>query len=206
MEVNHTVLYSQNTGHWKLADFGTASKATSKRLHTTRYARGTTCYRAPELIRDDARVNNKADMFALGCIMFEVTTGEKLFRDDWNIREYALKGEPMFPKMWPLCVPESRLYKLGELAQALLDVDPFKRPSATKTIFALGVIRQGGVLELGNMHESKVPITQNRSPFPARNITVAPRYRAPPPRPFEHMTWEEIEEIFEIHTEPPQLR
>ena len=83
-------------------------------------------------------------MFALGCILFEVTTGQKLFSDDWNIREYALKGEPIFPNLWPICVPGSHLYSLGELAKVLLNVDPFKRPSAAETEVALEAIRQGG--------------------------------------------------------------
>jgi len=119
-------------------------------------------------------------MFALGCILFEVTTGQKLFPDDWNIREYALKGEPIFPTLWPNCVRGSHLYTLGELAQALLDVDPFKRPSAAETRAALEVIRQGSVPELGNMRGSEGPVTQDRSLSPARNITVAPRYQAAP--------------------------
>jgi serine/threonine protein kinase len=161
------VLYSEQARHWKLADFGTASKATSKRLHTTRYARGTTCYRAPELLNDDARVNNKADMFALGCILFEVTTGRKLFPDDWNIRDYALKRETIFPTLWPSCVHGTRLYSLGELAQALLDVNPSNRPSATETKVALEVIRQGRVPNLGKPRGSQ---TQTRPGSPIGRV------------------------------------
>ena len=167
------VLYSGRDGRWKIADFGTATKATSKRLHTTRYARGTTCYRAPEILREDARVNNKADMFALGCILYEITTGHKLFPNDWNIREYALKGEPIFPASWPTCVPGSRLYSLGELAQSLLEIDPFKRPSALRTEEALKLIRQGRVLEHGKPDGSQVHVTQIHPPSPPRTVNVA---------------------------------
>ena len=167
------MLFSERNGHWKLADFGTATKATSKRLHTTRYARGTTCYRAPELLQEDARVNNKADMFALGCILYEVTTGQKLFPDDWNIREYAMKGEPVFPNSWPKCEPESRLSSLGELAQLLLEVDPFSRPSAVETDGTLQLIRHGKVLPLGNLNcNTQERVTLIRQPSLPRNITV----------------------------------
>ena len=117
-------------------------------------------------------------MFALGCILFEVTTGQKLFRDDWNIREYALRGEPIFPNLWPNCLPGGHLYNLGELAQALLDVDPFKRPGATETMVALQFIRQSKVLEFGKINASDGPSAQGPPPSPARKIAVAPRYQA----------------------------
>lgn len=167
------VLYSERAGRWQLADFGTATKATSKRLHTTRYARGTTSYRAPEILRENAQVNNKADIFALGCILYEITTGHKLFPDHWNIRECALKGEPIFPASWPSCVPGSRLYSLGELAQSLLEIDPFKRPSALRTEEALELIRQGRVPEHRKLDGSQVHITQIRPPSPPRTVNVA---------------------------------
>ena len=60
------------------SDFGSASKATSKRLNTTYKARGTESYRAPEVLENN-RFNNPADIFALGCIIYEILTGRKPF-------------------------------------------------------------------------------------------------------------------------------
>jgi serine/threonine protein kinase len=137
------VLFSHRDKHWKLADFGTAVKATSKLLHTTRFSRGTSCYRAPELLKEDSRFNNKADMFALGCILYEVTTGQKLFSDDWAIREYATKGGEDFPSLWPPCEVGTRLYSLKTLAQSLLEVDPSNRLGAEDTYSILKLIRCG---------------------------------------------------------------
>lgn len=175
------MLFSERDGRWKLADFGTAAKATSKRLHTTRYARGTTCYRAPELFQEDARFNNKADMFALGCILYEVTTGRKLFTDDWNIRDYALKGKPVFPSLWPTCEIGSRLFSLGVLAQSLLEVNPFSRPSAMGTDAMLQLIRQGRVPPPNIILQCVAPI---RPPSPPRKITLAQvHYRRSAPAP-----------------------
>jgi serine/threonine protein kinase len=59
-----------------------ASEATSK-MNTARYSRGTPNYRAPEVIAEDAGYN-KIDIWALGCIVFELSTGVKLFRDDFS--------------------------------------------------------------------------------------------------------------------------
>jgi serine/threonine protein kinase len=176
------VLFSECDRHWKLADFGTATKATSKRLHTTRYTRGTTGYCAPEILREDARVNNKVDMFAVGCILYEVTTGRKLFPNDWNIHEYALKGESVFPSLWPMCESRSRLFSLAVLAQSLLEVNPFRRPTAVGTDGILQLIRKGRVLVLGQLDGIQERVTSIHPPSPPHKITVTQvnyRYSAP---------------------------
>ena len=56
----------------------------------TELARGTPCYRAPELLVDNDPVfTNKVDIFALGCILFELVTGGiKAFASDWQVHEY----------------------------------------------------------------------------------------------------------------------
>jgi serine/threonine protein kinase len=92
------VLYSHGEACWKLTDFGTTSEATSKQLCTTRYSRGTAGYRAPEIIADEARFNNKSDIFSAGCILYELCTGVKLFSNDFAIHAYANSlGPPNFP-------------------------------------------------------------------------------------------------------------
>ncbi|HEY5933944.1 MAG TPA: serine/threonine-protein kinase [Kofleriaceae bacterium] len=65
-------------GHIKLTDFGVA-KARS-RLYVTRSAtiKGKLGYMAPEQIRG-AGVDRRADVFALGVVLFEATTGVPLF-------------------------------------------------------------------------------------------------------------------------------
>ena len=184
------MLFSDRDRHWKLADFGTATKATSKRLHTTRYARGTTCYRAPELLKDHARVNNKADIFALGCILYEVTTGQKLFPDDWNIHGYALKGEPIFPNLWPDCDPGSRLFNLGVLAQSLLEIEPLNRPSAAETAAILQLIRQGKIPPVRKLNDPQELAAVIRPPSPPRNVTVTQvQYRRSSPPSTAAFSW-----------------
>jgi serine/threonine protein kinase len=73
------VLYSPSQRLWKVADFGMTSDGTSRREVTTKYGRGTTGYRAPELVRT-SQYNNKVDIFAIGYIFFELfTNGENAF-------------------------------------------------------------------------------------------------------------------------------
>jgi len=92
------VLYSVKLRRWKIGDFGTCSEATSKRLNTTRDSRGTNCYRAPEILPDAAAsdrpaFNHKADIWALGCIAFEILHGHKLFSSDWALMEATLMNK-----------------------------------------------------------------------------------------------------------------
>jgi NIMA (never in mitosis gene a)-related kinase len=63
---------------WKLTDFGISGPALSKGV-TTKFSRGTPCYRAPELLDEQARFTEKVDIWALGCILYEVATGDKAF-------------------------------------------------------------------------------------------------------------------------------
>jgi len=73
------ILYSAARKYWKLADFGSASVGTSKQLNTTKQARGTEGYRAPEILTPKGKCNNKADLFALDCVIYEIVTADKLF-------------------------------------------------------------------------------------------------------------------------------
>jgi serine/threonine protein kinase len=135
------VLFSLRDHRWKLADFGTASQATSKGLNTTRLSRGTSSYRAPEILREDARYNNKADIFALGCIIYEIVTCRKLFASDFAVWEYAMKKDPLLPRIWPDCVIGSPFHVLGRLADELVEIEVSKRPGATEVARKLEMIK-----------------------------------------------------------------
>jgi serine/threonine protein kinase len=75
-----------------LADFGLASEATSGTLHFSTEAKGTSGYRAPELVESNV-YNNKADIWSLGCILYELTVGQKAFQDDIATFVYKTSGE-----------------------------------------------------------------------------------------------------------------
>jgi serine/threonine protein kinase len=90
--------------------------------------RGTGGYRAPELHADHPTYTTASDMWGLGCILYELVTGKRVFQEDWNTIEFARKGEPFsFPSM-PFDPHTNTL--LGSLISALLSLDPTKRPSA----------------------------------------------------------------------------
>jgi hypothetical protein len=55
------------------------------------FSRGTESYRAPELIREHPVFTKKVDIWAVGCIFYEIVTSRKAFHGDWRVREYGLE-------------------------------------------------------------------------------------------------------------------
>ena len=129
-----------------MADFGTASQATSKRLNTTRDARGTQGYRAPEILDNfNARFNKKSDIFALGCIVYEVVTGAKLFESDGAVIGYVVRGKLPEATVWPPSPggKPDRLFYFEKLVASMLELDSVNRPNARQVLQNLKVIRTG---------------------------------------------------------------
>ena len=66
----------------KVTDFGLAKQLMTRRdIDSTRHgvAMGTPSYMAPEQIRDAGAVDERADMFSLGCILYELFTRRRAF-------------------------------------------------------------------------------------------------------------------------------
>jgi serine/threonine protein kinase len=113
-------------------------KTTSKRLVTTRYSRGTDGYRAPEVIPrpEDGHYNKRADDFALGDVMFEALTGQKLFESDWHIGNYAgltqtdVDSDTLSRQIHSRGVDANSLIPFRKLIMKLLAVQPKNRPTA----------------------------------------------------------------------------
>jgi serine/threonine protein kinase len=79
------VLYSYVHRRWKIADFGFVTEAS--RGHSD-LGRGTRGYRSPELLEDN-KYNDRSDIWAFGCIVYEMCTGKMRFSNDILIRAYA---------------------------------------------------------------------------------------------------------------------
>jgi serine/threonine protein kinase len=77
--------------------------------------------------------NSHSDIFGLGCIIFEVVVGHKLFFSDWAIKTYADAKKALFPDKWPVAQKGSQLYDLGQLTSDLLSVEPRSRPCSVQS-------------------------------------------------------------------------
>lgn len=131
------VLYRRTEGTWKIADFG-ISAAGSDRAQTTQNARGTSGYRAPELLTGPKTTyTNKVDIWAIGCILYHLVFGKQIFDEDWITREWAISKQPLpwsttDMKYW---IKSPYWVFLETVICAMLAPEPHKRPTA-KTLFS----------------------------------------------------------------------
>lgn len=104
--------------HYKYADFGSSCYYLGKKMSQTKYTRQ---YRAPEVWRNDYDL--KADIWALGCTLFEIAYKRILFpvRDEEGIKRILRMGVKE--------LKENNL--INNLINCMIDPDPEKRPSAS---------------------------------------------------------------------------
>jgi serine/threonine protein kinase len=112
----------------KLIDFGVAKhtgKSTPNRHHTAVSAIvGTPDYMSPEQVSGDP-VTGASDLYALGCVMFEMLTGELPFSDDSEVKKMMMHMERPAP------LPSSKVRvprEVDEVVEWMLQKDPSKRP------------------------------------------------------------------------------
>src|SRR6185436_18505672 len=111
----------------KVLDFGIAAQEGRTQLTQTGVMIGTPGYIAPEQARNSGVIDARADVFALGCVLFECLTGTLPFDGDSAAAILAkiLFGEaPRVSALWPE-VPED----LDVLVAQMLAKDPALRPS-----------------------------------------------------------------------------
>lgn len=96
----------------------------------TRYSQGTSSYRAPELLDDEPTFTNKVDIWALGCILYELAKGKVAFREDWVVRQYYLDTSNLLSISLPLFTPFLQ-HHLAENILHLLERTWNERPGAS---------------------------------------------------------------------------
>ena len=144
---NKKVLYSTVDRVWKIADFGLTSEGTSQSLHNTETSRGTPGYRAPELLREDrAAYNNKVDIWALGCILYELVVGTKPFATDIAVLEHYQITSSLNITLDDTIDPVL-ITLLSKAIDKMLHYDPSSRPTAatlldTFSVHGLTAMRQ----------------------------------------------------------------
>jgi eukaryotic-like serine/threonine-protein kinase len=94
---------------------------------------GTPGYIAPEQIRGDrANIDHRADIFALGVVLYEMLTGEHPF-DAATVLAVILATQTREPKRPTEIVPNCPLV-LEDLCLAMLQKDPSKRPQSAEKV------------------------------------------------------------------------
>lgn len=121
-------------GHVRLCDFGIAAKLGGSLLHTGGV--GTACYMAPEVIRGQD-YDEKVDVFAFACILYELITGHTLIEMK-NLSLTAFGYQNRIASGYRPDVPvEIDGTPLGELLVRGWDANPFTRPSFDEILATL---------------------------------------------------------------------
>ncbi len=110
----------------KVMDFGLVKVLSQEEGDTqTGMMMGTPQYMAPEQIRDASRVNERADLFSLGCILYGMTCGVPAFRgsDMVTILNKTAQGDYPDPATLRPDIPDH----IAVVIRSLLSVDPEDR-------------------------------------------------------------------------------
>lgn len=148
----------------KILDFGLA-RAEDDPIHVTKTGAivGTPAYMAPEQGRSGP-VDYRADLFSLGCILYEMSTGRRPFdgRDTMSILTSLALDDPRSPRILNTQIPA----ELSDLIVQLLAKDPTDRPQS-----ADDVARRLQALEFG----SADPVTHRTAPSGKRQPSRGPQ-------------------------------
>jgi serine/threonine protein kinase len=118
----------------KLLDFGLARVHSAVGLTATGELCGTPLYMAPEQIESSKEATAAADLYALGCVLYEALVGHPPFRGTVSaVLEAHLTQAAPRPSALTAVDPA-----LDALVLALLDKDPAGRPDARRVIQTLG--------------------------------------------------------------------
>lgn len=112
-------------GQVKLTDFGIARDTTATALTAAGKTVGTYAYMAPEQIRGRPPVDRRTDLYALGCVLFEMLTGETPFESE-NAGELLVKHLQDDPPRVSSLAPGIPIW-LEELVDKLLEKEPDDR-------------------------------------------------------------------------------
>jgi serine/threonine protein kinase len=117
----------------KLIDFGIAKlDAATRALTGAGMVIGTPGYMAPEQVRAHRDIGPAADLFGLGCVLYECLAGRPAFIGD---RPLALLGKILFEEVAPLESLRPELpHELVALVAELLRKDPTQRPASAREV------------------------------------------------------------------------
>jgi len=152
-------IFIRGDGRPVLVDFGLLSRAGGavgrETLEIGGRLKGTLPYMAPELIRGEIP-DARADLYALGCILYEILTGRPPFvaATALGFLEAHLRAEHEPASRWVTGIPS----KLDALLASLLAKDPAQRIGSAETVAAI----LGAILEaLGSV----APVTPRGTPY-----------------------------------------
>lgn len=133
-------IFLSDDGHLKLGDFGLARDHDSSRLTVEGLTVGTAKYLSPEQAKADPDIDGRSDLYALGCVLFEMLAHRPPFLADGSsggsvyvelMEQHVEKAPPKLSDLGVDC-PNS----LSLLVDRLLEKNPDHRPQQAKDVEA----------------------------------------------------------------------
>jgi len=144
----------------KVLDFGLAKLG--RHGHTmTNTVFGTPRYMSPEQCRSSGQIDQRSDIYALGCVLFELVTGRTPF--DGDLRQLIERHQRATPPRAKSFAPEISS-DLDDLIDYMLAKDPVARPQT------MGALQRA----LENVGAVSVGVAVTMLPMPAHMIAPAP--------------------------------
>lgn len=128
-------LFITDGGQLKLGDFGIARDTRAEDLTATGITVGTYAYMSPEQIRGQRHLSGKSDLYAMGCVLFEMLTGRVPFEGEnfhEIVQQHLDRPAPSLTNLVPDCPPE-----LADLVAQLLAKNPDQRPFNARSVQGL---------------------------------------------------------------------
>ncbi len=113
----------------KVLDFGIATVQEGERLTRTNGVLGSPNAIAPEVIKSAKNVSPKADLYAVGTLLYEALTGTPPFGTD-SANAVFMRQVSTTPPSLPASIPPG----LRALVTELIDPDPEKRPASATVV------------------------------------------------------------------------
>lgn len=162
------------SGQIKLSDFGLAAIATTRRITAAGRTVGTIQYMAPEQIRGKPALTGRADLYALGCVLFEMLTGYPPYSGDnaAAVLQQHLNGPIPHASAAVLDCP----LKLDQLICELMSKDSEQRPATAAEVGW----RLEEILQPGRRVTAVEPdlfsgtVSKTRSVSPLQNVALTP--------------------------------
>ncbi|MEZ6128150.1 MAG: serine/threonine-protein kinase [Planctomycetaceae bacterium] len=186
-------LFLTKKGRLKLGDFGIARDTEATALTAAGKTVGTYAYMAPEQIQAGPAISGRTDLYALGCVLYEVMVGETPFKSDnpMDMLMQHLQDDP-----YNVCekVPDCPVW-LDELVEQLLAKNPDDRPHDALAVHTrLGEIRDlvasGGPVSMAAPLMGRGTAKKSKAEDQETPVPVAKKKKKKKKKgPFHEQTW-----------------
>ncbi len=176
------------SGAVKIGDFGIASVASDVTVTRAGEVFGSAPYVSPEQVTGDP-VDARADLYSLGCVMFEMATGHPPFVAD-EPAALAYQHAHTTPERADAVVPQVPA-ALASTIDRLLAKDPSDRPDGAdelrRTLETMPVVSEPDIEDVATQPLAPLPATDVLPVASPPASATMPRRR--PPRPSSPILW-----------------